>query len=390
MNRFMLRSIAHAAALATVALSAHAAETPRAPEPDAFGTLRAEAADAARLVAQLGDETMGWVSQEFRQERIVKGAPYCADAVHETVQPLADGNRIVQRQTTRLCRDGEGRTRQEVTARDGRRTVYLRDPVARENWVLDPERKTARRGTRIAFGPGPEGAHEFSFDTSAWREYGERMREWARLAAERAREAVRSGSGRGNATPPVPPVQPAPMATPPAPPAPPAPVVISRSQSTGPDGDGKRREVEVQVMRIQGEPGLPPMPGMARFDVEPPPPAVGRHAHMLAPRGPGVVTALPLREIDGVRVNGERTTWTIEAGKVGNEKPIQITREVWTSPELMLTVQSRDFDPRSGEVNYRLQNLRRGEPDAALFKVPADYGTRPKTAPGAASGPIRG
>jgi hypothetical protein len=71
----------------------------------------------------------------------------------------------------------------------------------------------------------------------------------------------------------------------------------------------------------------------------------------------------------------------IEAGKVGNEKPITITREVWTAPELMLTVSSRDFDPRSGEVNYRLTNLKRGEPDAALMKVPADFGQPGKQAP---------
>lgn len=34
---------------------------------------------------------------------------------------------------------------------------------------------------------------------------------------------------------------------------------------------------------------------------------------------------------------------------------------------------TRDFDPRSGEVNYRLRNIRRGEPDAALMRPPADY-----------------
>ena len=84
-------------------------------------------------------------------------------------------------------------------------------------------------------------------------------------------------------------------------------------------------------------------------------------------------TVLDSKEIEGVKVNGERMTWTIEAGKVGNEKAIVITRDVWTSPDLMITVASRDFDPRSGETNYRLQNLKRAEPDAALMKVPADY-----------------
>ncbi|MFO1295898.1 MAG: hypothetical protein U1F25_05030 [Rubrivivax sp.] len=112
-------------------------------------------------------------------------------------------------------------------------------------------------------------------------------------------------------------------------------------------------------------------------------------ASSFAPRGPGVTMALPARDIDGVRANGERTTWTIEAGRVGNERPIQIVREVWTAPELLLTVSSRDFDPRSGEVNYRLRSLKRGEPEAELMRVPADYTRQERggrgTVPGASA-----
>lgn len=33
-------------------------------------------------------------------------------------------------------------------------------------------------------------------------------------------------------------------------------------------------------------------------------------------------------------------------------------------------------DPRAGENAYRLTQLKRGEPDAALFKLPADYEVR--------------
>ncbi|MFN3303792.1 MAG: hypothetical protein ACK44A_08735, partial [Roseateles sp.] len=96
------------------------------------------------------------------------------------------------------------------------------------------------------------------------------------------------------------------------------------------------------------------------------------------PREGGTTTALPPKEIDGLKVNGERTTWTIEAGKIGNERPIVISREVWRSPELMLTVSSRDADPRSGEQNYRLEKIRRGEPDPALMKPPSDYSETPR------------
>lgn len=289
--------------------------------------------------------------------RVVKGAPYCAEAVHETVQWLPDGagaapNRIVRQTSTLLCRDGEGRTRQELQ-RGNRRVVYLRDPVARESWMLDPERKSAwrtdSRGTP---------------DSAAWRDYAERMREWARGVAERARSGSHASQmGSMGSMPPQPPIAavPAVPAAPPVPPAPPVPVVISR-------GEGTPRDVEVNVVRLRAEAAA-----SAAADWPMAPPAVAWRASTWAPRGAGSVMPLGSRDIDGVRAHGERTTWTIEAGKVGNEKPIAITREVWTAPELMITLSSRDFDPRSGEINYRLKNIRRGEPDAALMRVPADF-----------------
>ncbi|MET0211246.1 MAG: hypothetical protein ABW220_19545, partial [Burkholderiaceae bacterium] len=82
---------------------------------------------------------------------------------------------------------------------------------------------------------------------------------------------------------------------------------------------------------------------------------------------------LPAREIDGLKVTGARSTSTIEAGKIGNEKPIVITHDVWTSPELQLTISSQIRDPRSGEQNYQLRQIRRAEPDAALMRVPPDF-----------------
>jgi hypothetical protein len=36
-------------------------------------------------------------------------------------------------------------------------------------------------------------------------------------------------------------------------------------------------------------------------------------------------------------------------------------------------VYSRRTDPRFGETIYRLTNITRAEPDAALFQVPPDY-----------------
>src|SRR5687767_15554914 len=47
-------------------------------------------------------------------ERIVKNSPFSADAVSESVQTLADGNRIVRSSTNKLYRNSEGRFRREL------------------------------------------------------------------------------------------------------------------------------------------------------------------------------------------------------------------------------------------------------------------------------------
>jgi hypothetical protein len=50
-----------------------------------------------------------------------------------------------------------------------------------------------------------------------------------------------------------------------------------------------------------------------------------------------------------------------------------VSDERWYSPDLQVTVYTKHSDPRSGEVVYRLEKIRRDEPQAALFTVPADY-----------------
>src|SRR4029077_9609016 len=77
--------------------------------------------------------------------------------------------------------------------------------------------------------------------------------------------------------------------------------------------------------------------------------------------------------MEGVLVNGVRTTRTIPAGEIGNEKPITIVTEVWTSPELKTVVYSKRSDPRMGEQTFRLTTIVRTEPSASLFAVPADF-----------------
>lgn len=77
--------------------------------------------------------------------------------------------------------------------------------------------------------------------------------------------------------------------------------------------------------------------------------------------------------MQGVTVTGVRTTRTIPAGQIGNDKPISIVTEVWTSPELNTIVYSKRTDPRMGEQTFQLTNITRSEPDPSLFTVPSDF-----------------
>jgi hypothetical protein len=86
--------------------------------------------------------------------KTVKGMPYQAQAVTETTQTLADGNRIVHKSTALLARDSEGRTRREqkidsvgqwATGDQPSPIVFINDPVAQVSYILEPNTKTARK-----------------------------------------------------------------------------------------------------------------------------------------------------------------------------------------------------------------------------------------------------
>ena len=87
----------------------------------------------------------------------------------------------------------------------------------------------------------------------------------------------------------------------------------------------------------------------------------------------GKEESLGKQTIEGIEAEGVRTTMTIPAGEIGNERPIEIISERWYSPELQTLVMTKHSDPRFGETVYHLTNISRSEPDASLFQVPADY-----------------
>ena len=87
--------------------------------------------------------------------KVVKGAPFSAQAVTEENQTLNDGNQIHRTATSPLYRDSEGRTRWELprgflrpwSGPEGsaQNIVLIHDPVAGVNYNLDPNSKVARK-----------------------------------------------------------------------------------------------------------------------------------------------------------------------------------------------------------------------------------------------------
>ena len=108
------------------------------------------------LEGEVQTDVVRFVSSEFSwREEIVKGAPYAAQAITETVQTLADGNRIVRKNSSRLFRDSQGRTRREQTldlvgpwvSDQPHVTVLINDSVGGVNYILETDSKIARKIT---------------------------------------------------------------------------------------------------------------------------------------------------------------------------------------------------------------------------------------------------
>jgi hypothetical protein len=104
-------------------------------------------------------------------------------------------------------------------------------------------------------------------------------------------------------------------------------------------------------------------------------------------RKDGTIVPIPVKEkredlgtktIDGLKCVGVRITRDVPAGAEMNDKPITITSEQWFSPELGIAVLWISDDPRLGVSTIELLGLDRGNPDAALFRLPDGYAVKEK------------
>jgi hypothetical protein len=91
--------------------------------------------------------------------------------------------------------------------------------------------------------------------------------------------------------------------------------------------------------------------------------------------------ALGTSTIEGLPVQGTRTTVTIAPGAIGNETALQLVTERWYSADLQMALLIKRSDPRSGESVTRLTNVSRAEPSQALFQVPPDFKVTEHAAP---------
>jgi hypothetical protein len=240
----------------------------------------------------------------------VKGAPFSAEAVTESTQRLADGTRINNTSSTKTYRDSEGRTRTDAAIK------------ALGPWVQEG---TGSRSISTIFDPVTNESITLHHDTKT------AMRHSVRQAVD----------------------------------------LVEKRGEPGKQTVQVDVEKRVIVRDAAAGDGLMPGPGTMHWVQEG---SVGAGAQMIL-RDKADVQKKPLgkRLIEGVECEGTLSTLTIPEGRVGNDRPIEVTTETWRSAELKLDLLRRFNDPRFGETTYRVVNLVRAEQPRSLFEVPAGY-----------------
>ena len=155
-----------------------AASAPPPPPPRGHGYGHGPGRDEIRFLgfeAGLGD-------------KVVTGAPFSASFSTESTETLADGNQIKHTSTGTIARDGQGRTRRDMTVpafgtmavagQAAPHVTFVNDPVAGTRYILEADTKTARqmppppdkseftRKVHTGGGPGAEAADKETVTTS--------------------------------------------------------------------------------------------------------------------------------------------------------------------------------------------------------------------------------
>jgi hypothetical protein len=99
-----------------------------------------------------GDEISFFSAELAGGGEVIIGAPYTATAITETTQVLGDGNRIVNKTSSSVARDSQGRTRRETTFNrlgplqvESPKMVFINDPTTHTQYIL----KNGGEGTKV-------------------------------------------------------------------------------------------------------------------------------------------------------------------------------------------------------------------------------------------------
>lgn len=266
----------------------------------------------------------------------VKNSPFTAEEVNESVQTLADGNRIVRNSKSKMYRNSEGRIRREGGlggavgfAYTVAPSVSIVDPVIRQKYELDAALKTAR----VYDLKTPEGSLTVARAASAADQ----------KAAEEALVKLKADGRLASLSD-----------------------LKSREELIAKlKAEGKLDKVEILTAQGEGVKTITSLDGSGAY-------AAG-FAATVKSRYETKTEDLGTRDFEGVSAEGSRRTTIIPEGAIGNERPIEVVYERWFSKDLGVVVYSKTTDPRSGEQTYKLTNIVRSEPDPSLFSVPTEY-----------------
>jgi len=360
-------------------------------------------------------------SEMHFDSKVVRGAPYSAESVNESVQQLADGNRITRTSKASLYRDSEGRTRRDqtlshigpwATSEEPAQTIFINDPVAGARYVLNPRTRTAqkmpnvRAFERLKTGEVPP-ARVPGGDSVRQTQVYTRSANGALVVSQDAPKIVNGGALAGKAVKRVPPTYPAVARAAGAEGPVLVQIVVGESgaveSAKAVSGHPLLQEAAVNAARewqfnptklsgnevkVAGTISFVfslPKEGEAAAATTGTAGSGGNITFMRtltpghAPEGERVkpvTESLGKQMIEGVEAEGTRTTMTFPAGMMGNERPINVVSERWYSPELQTVVLTKHSDPRFGETTNRLININRSEPARTLFEVPSDYTLR--------------
>jgi hypothetical protein len=282
--------------------------------------------DMAKLKMQLSGSVMG---------AAVKGAPYSGEEVNSSTQMLADGTRIHHENRTTVYRDSEGRVRRETPEQ-----ITIMDPVAGASYFLNPKTMTAQKA--------PVMMNYVVRHTGVEREgtAGTVVRTDSSFTMTTSKGGETSVVINGN------PVDPKLMAE---------------------ALDQAKQQREAVTLRLLGANADLEKTVVDKTTAERMAAEKGMMAFEAKSSARGKSEDLGKTTIEGVAANGTRTTSTIETGAIGNDRPIQIVTERWYSAELQTVLSTKTTDPRMGEISFQLTNVRRGDPGAYLFQLPAGY-----------------